>query len=181
MGTSGKLIVLVTDLSLQWIQDAPTASQCPLPCKTSCGCRWAWSRGWVSIQHGSLSADSIPSAEDVTAPSFLFQERRGHHRYRAGEGIGHPAGQSDRGAEGGGAGSLWVRLKGSLCGCKGAGRAQGGSAGPQGSWELPLGFQQPLRSSQWEDSELLVAHSQSGAHSKGRHCHSSLASKIHRD
>lgn len=41
---------------------------------------------------------------------------------------------------------------------QGAGRGRGGSAGSQGSWELPLGFQQPLRSSQWEDTELLVAH-----------------------
>lgn len=51
-------------------------------------------------------------AVPVTSPLFLFQERRGYHRYRAGEGVGHPAGQSDRRAEGWGAGSLRVRMMG---------------------------------------------------------------------
>lgn len=50
----------------------------------------------------------------VRSPSFLLQERRGYHRDWTGEGIGHAAGQSDRRAEGWGAGSLWVRLSWAL-------------------------------------------------------------------
>lgn len=82
-----------------------------------------------------------------TISLFLFQERRGYHRDRTGEGIRHPAGQSDCCAEGWGSGSLRVRPAGTAPstpapgGTGGPRVAEGGSAPSGGSRELPFTFQ----------------------------------------
>lgn len=58
---------------------------------------------------------------------------------------------------------------------------RGGLCRPSGllgaSFWLPAGSEE----FQWEDTELLVARSESGADSEGRHRHYSLVPKIHRD
>lgn len=106
-----------------------------------------------------LGCQRSPLQRMSTISLFLFQERRGYHRDRTGEGIRHPAGQSDCCAEGWGTGSLRVRLAGAVPftpvsrGTRGPRVAEGGSAGSRGSRELPFSFQHHLKSHGLERSE----------------------------
>lgn len=92
-----------------------------------------------------LGCQRSPLQGAGTTSLFLFQERRGYHRDRTGEGIRHAAGQSDCCAEGWGTGSLRVRPAGAAPstpaprGTRGPRVAEGGTL--QGLWELPFSFQ----------------------------------------
>lgn len=86
-----------------------------------------------------LGCQRSPLQGAGTTSLFLFQERRGYHRDRTGEGIRHAAGQSDCCAEGWGTGSLRVRPAGAAPstpaprGTRGPRVAEGGSAPSRGS------------------------------------------------